>query len=324
MPAQALNNLADRRTSNNQENTMSYFLPLISFTAGFMLLLMTNNLSSVSLINGVLQIWLFTLVVCIPIWRTGRMSYVDIGWPWGLVVIGILTWVHGDGDSTRVALVSIAYIFAGSRMGLGALTMWRMGLLKKEFPRYEYQKIRWIKAGKTNTALAMQVDAIWQGMANASFLAIPAFIIATNPSASISVFEVIGMLIWAGSFAMESVADMQRLSFLKAMKKSGQRNQVCNVGLWKYSRHPNYFAEWMVWNALIIAAIPSWIALYGSESMIVWGLLGVGLLMASRMMFSTLVHHTGAVPSEYYSVQKRPGYKAYQETTNIFFPGPNK
>ena len=324
MPAQALNNLADRRTSNNQENTMSYFLPLISFTAGFMLLLMTNNLSSVSLINGVLQIWLFTLVVCIPIWRTGRMSYVDIGWPWGLVVIGILTWVHGDGDSTRVALVSIAYIFAGSRMGLGALTMWRMGLLKKEFPRYEYQKIRWIKAGKTNTALAMQVDAIWQGMANASFLAIPAFIIATNPSASISVFEVIGMLIWAGSFAMESVADMQKLSFLKAMKKSGQRNQVCNIGLWKYSRHPNYFAEWMVWNALIIAAIPSWIALYGSESMIVWGLLGVGLLMASRMMFSTLVHHTGAVPSEYYSVQKRPGYKAYQKTTNIFFPGPNK
>ena len=303
---------------------MSYFLPLISFTAGFMLLLMTNNLSSVSLINGVLQIWLFTLVVCIPIWRTGRMSYVDIGWPWGLVVIGILTWVHGDGDSTRVALVSIAYIFAGSRMGLGALTMWRMGLLKKEFPRYEYQKIRWIKAGKTNTALAMQVDAIWQGMANASFLAIPAFIIATNPSASISVFEVIGMLIWAGSFAMESVADMQKLSFLKAMKKSGQRNQVCNIGLWKYSRHPNYFAEWMVWNALIIAAIPSWIALYGSESMIVWGLLGVGLLMASRMMFSTLVHHTGAVPSEYYSVQKRPGYKAYQKTTNIFFPGPNK
>mgnify|MGYP006085934475 CR=1 FL=1 len=303
---------------------MSYFLPLISFTAGFMLLLMTNNLSSVSLINGVLQILLFTLVVCIPIWRTGRMSYVDIGWPWGLVVIGILTWVHGEGNSTRVALVSIAYIFAGSRMGLGALKMWQLGLLKKEFPRYEYQKIRWIQAGKTNTALAMQVDAIWQGMANASFLAIPAFIIATNPSASISVFEVIGMLIWAGSFAMESVADMQKLSFLKVMKKSGLRNQVCNIGLWKYSRHPNYFAEWMVWNGLIIAAIPSWIALYGSESMIVWGLLAVGLLMASRMMFSTLVHHTGAVPSEYYSVQKRPEYKAYQETTNMFFPGPNK
>jgi steroid 5-alpha reductase family enzyme len=303
---------------------MKYFTPLFTFAAGWALLLIANTFASISLINGLLQILLFALVVCIPIWRTGRMSYVDIGWPWGLVVIGIITWVFSEGDSTRVALVSIAYIFAGSRMGLGALKMWKMGLLKTEFPRYEYQKQRWIKAGKTNTALAMQLDAIWQGLANASFLAIPAFIIAANPSDSISLFEIIGILIWAGSFAMESVADLQKLAFLKAMKKAGKKNRVCNVGLWKYSRHPNYFAEWMVWNGLIIATIPSWLALYNVESVIVWGLLGAGLLMASKMMYSTLVYITGAVPSEYYSVQKRPEYKAYQETTNIFFPGPNK
>ena len=310
--------------SNDLENNMKYFSPLISFAVGWVLLLMTNSLASISFINGVLQILLFALVVCLPTWRTGRMSYVDIGWPWGLTVIGILTWVYSEGDPIRVALVSMAYIFAGSRMGLGALKMWKMGLLKKEFPRYEYQKRRWIKAGKTNTALAMQVDAILQGMANASFLAIPAFLIAANPSASISAFEVIGMLVWAGSFAMESIADMQKLAFLRAMKKSGQKNKVCNVGLWKYSRHPNYFAEWMVWNGLVIAAIPSWLALHDHESIIIWGLLGAGLLMASKMMYSTLVYHTGAVPAEYYSVQKRPEYKAYQETTNIFFPGPNK
>ena len=303
---------------------MKYFSPLISFAVGWVLLLMTNSLASISFINGVLQMLLFALVVCLPTWRTGRMSYVDIGWPWGLTVIGILTWVYSEGDPIRVALVSMAYIFAGSRMGLGALKMWKMGLLKKEFPRYEYQKRRWIKAGKTNTALAMQVDAILQGMANASFLAIPAFLIAANPSASISAFEVIGMLVWAGSFAMESTADMQKLAFLRAMKKSGQKNKVCNVGLWKYSRHPNYFAEWMVWNGLVIAAIPSWLALHDHESIVIWGLLGAGLLMASKMMYSTLVYHTGAVPAEYYSVQKRPEYKAYQETTNIFFPGPNK
>ena len=303
---------------------MKYFSPLISFTVAWVLLLMTNSLGSISFINGVLQMLLFALVVCLPTWRTGRMSYVDIGWPWGLTVIGILTWVYSEGDPIRVALVSMAYIFAGSRMGLGALKMWKMGLLKKEFPRYEYQKRRWIKAGKTNTALAMQVDAILQGMANASFLAIPAFLIAANPSASISAFEVIGMLVWAGSFAMESIADMQKLAFLRAMKKSGQKNKVCNVGLWKYSRHPNYFAEWMVWNGLVIAAIPSWLALHDHESIVIWGLLGAGLLMASKMMYSTLVYHTGAVPAEYYSVQKRPEYKAYQETTNIFFPGPSK
>ena len=303
---------------------MKYFTPLLPFLLGWLILLSTNGLSELGLVNGITQLILFALVVCLPIWRTGRMSYVDIGWPWGLVVLGTLTYLFSDGYGPRVILVSAVYIFIGLRMGLGALKMWRQGLLKKEFPRYEYQKIRWIKAGKTNTALAMQVDAILQGMANASFLAIPAFLIAANPSASISVFEVVGMLIWAASFAMESIADMQKLAFLRAMKKTGQKNKVCNVGLWKYSRHPNYFAEWMVWNGLVIAAIPSWLALHDHESIIIWGLLGAGLLMVSKMMYSTLVYHTGAVPAEYYSVQKRPEYEAYQETTNIFFPGPNK
>ena len=108
------------------------------------------------------------------------------------------------------------------------------------------------------------------------------------------------------------------------MKVLGEKNKVCNVGLWKYTRHPNYFAEWMVWNGLIIASIPSWILLYNTESMMLWVLLGLGLLFTSRMMYTTLVYHTGAIPSEYYSLKKRPEYKSYQQTTNIFFPGPNK
>jgi len=303
---------------------IKYFSPLFPFVAGWALLLTSANLSAISLINGVLQLVLFALVVCIPTWRTGRMSYVDIGWPWGLTLIGVLTWLLSDGDVLRVAMVSLAYMFAGSRMGLGALKMWKMGLLKKEFPRYEYQKQRWQNAGKTNTALVMQIEAILQGMANASFLAIPAFVIAANPSPSISIFEIIGVIVWVGAIALESIADMQKLAFLKAMKKAGEKNRVCNVGLWKYSRHPNYFAEWMVWNGLVIASIPSWLALYEKESLIIWVLLGAGLLFASRIMYTTLVFYTGAVPAEFYSVQKRPEYKTYQQTTNRFFPGPNK
>lgn len=232
--------------------------------------------------------------------------------------------MYSDGDALRVAVVSLVYLFVGSRMGLGALKLWSEGRLKKEFPRYEYQKQRWIADGKTNTPLAMQVDALWQGLANASFLAMPAFVIAANPSEQIQALEIIGLLIWAGAFAMESVAGIQKLTFLQKMKKAGERNRACNLGLWKCSRHPNYFAEWMVWNRLVIAAIPSWFALYGVESFAVWVLLGGGLLFASWKMYSTLVFHTGAVPSEHYSVQKRPEYRAYQETANRFFPGPGK
>ena len=307
-----------------KNNIMKYFSPLFPFILGWGLLLFSENLTSISFTNGALQLLLFALVVCLPTWRTGRMSYVDIGWPWGVTLIGIITWLYGEGDSTRIATISILYILIGSRMGMGALKMWRLGMLKTEFPRYEYQKKRWKKAGKNNTMLAMQIDGILQGLANASFLAMPAFIIATNSNTTISMLEIVGVLIWLGAFVMESIADMQKISFLKKMKALGEKNKVCNVGLWKYTRHPNYFAEWMVWNGLIIASIPSWILLYDTESMTIWILLGLGLLFTSRMMYTTLVYHTGAIPSEYYSLKKRPEYKTYQETTNIFFPGSNK
>ena len=303
---------------------MKYFSPLVPFILGWGLLLYTDNLSSISFTNGVLQLLLFAFVVCLPTWRTGRMSYVDIGWPWGVALIGIITWLYGEGDSVRIVTISILYIMIGSRMGMGALKMWRLGMLNTEFPRYEYQKKRWKKAGKNNTMLAMQIEGILQGLANASFLAIPAFIIATNSNSTIAILEIIGVVVWFGAFVMESIADMQKISFLKKMKALGEKNKVCNVGLWKYTRHPNYFAEWMVWNGLIIASIPSWILLYNAESMTIWILLGLGLLFTSRMMYTTLVYHTGAIPSEYYSLKKRPEYKSYQDTTNIFFPGSKK
>jgi steroid 5-alpha reductase family enzyme len=252
------------------------------------------------------------------------MSYVDIGWPWGLVLLGLLSLIYSDGYWLRSFMISAVVILVGLRMGLGAVNMWRLGLLQKEFPRYQYQRILWQQEGKTNTALALQVDAISQGLANASFLAFPIFIIASNPSSDFALLELVGLIIWLFAFAMESIADMQKVRFLSAMKAEGKQRQVCNVGLWQYCRHPNYFAEWMVWNGLVIAAIPSWLALRDAESDLVWLLLGLGLLLASKFMYSTLVYITGAVPSEYYSAQKRPGYKEYQQQTNRFFPGPRK
>ena len=303
---------------------MKYFKPFIPFIACWILLFNSNNFQSVALINGVGQLVLFLFVVCIPIWKTGRMSYVDIGWPWGVALIGLITYCQINTITLSKTLVITAYILIGSRMGLGALKMWSMGLLKKEFPRYEYQKIRWEKSNKTNISLAMQVEALSQGLANASFLAIPIFLISVSPSTQLSALEIIGFTIFILSIVFETVADYQKLKFLKEMKRQNKKNMVCDIGLWKYTRHPNYFAEWMVWNGLIIASIPSYISLFDSEALWLWILIGVALLYTSRIMYVTLVYLTGAIPSEYYSAQKRPAYKAYQQSTNIFFPGPKK
>ena len=303
---------------------MKYFKPFIPFIACWILLFNSNNFQSVALINGIGQLVLFLFVVCIPIWKTGRMSYVDIGWPWGVALIGLISYCQINTITLSKTLVITAYILIGSRMGLGALKMWSMGLLKKEFPRYEYQKIRWEKSSKTNISLAMQVEALSQGLANASFLAIPIFLISVSPSTQLSALEIIGFTIFILSIVFETIADYQKLKFLKEMKRQNKKNMVCDIGLWKYTRHPNYFAEWMVWNGLIIASIPSYISLFDSETLWLWIMIGVALLYTSRIMFITLVYLTGAVPSEYYSVQKRPAYKAYQQSTNIFFPGPKK
>tara|TARA_B110000037_G_scaffold24326_1_gene28047 strand:- start:266 stop:1180 length:915 start_codon:yes stop_codon:yes gene_type:complete len=303
---------------------MNYFRPVYPFLLGLGFILWSTTFFKLALLNSLGQIALFTVVVCIPIWRTGRMSYVDIGWPWGLVLLGIISFCFSEGYWLRSLVVSSVVILIGLRMGLGALKMWRLGFLKKEFPRYQYQRIVWKEEGKNNTALALQIDAIAQGLANASFLAFPVFIIASNGDQEFSALEIVGLVIWILAFSMESIADFQKVRFLKEMKRAGKHRQVCNVGLWKYCRHPNYFAEWMVWNGLVIAAIPSWLSLKGFESEPVWLLLGIGLLLASKFMYTTLVYTTGAVPSEYYSVQKRPDYKDYQQQTNRFFPGPRR
>ena len=303
---------------------MKYFKPFIPFIACWILLFNSNNFQSIALINGIGQLVLFLFVVCIPIWKTGRMSYVDIGWPWGVALIGLITYCQINTITLSKTLVITAYILIGSRMGLGALKMWSMGLLKKEFPRYEYQKIRWEKSNKSNTGLAMQVEALSQGLANASFLAIPIFLISVSPSTQLSALEIIGFTIFVLSIVFETIADYQKLKFLKEMKRQNKKNMVCDIGLWKYTRHPNYFTEWMVWNGLIIASIPSYISLFDSEALWLWIMIGVALLYTSRIMYVTLVYLTGAIPSEYYSAQKRPAYKAYQQSTNIFFPGPKK
>ncbi|MEN0061164.1 MAG: DUF1295 domain-containing protein [Myxococcota bacterium] len=301
---------------------MTYLAPLLPFAAGWLLLLSTQTLSTMGLVNGLAQLLLFVAVVNIPIWRTGRISYVDVGWPLGVAIIGLVALLMGEGYAPRVWGIGAVYLFIGLRMGIGAINLWRRGKLAVEFPRYQYQKRRWERDGKSNVSLAMQIEASTQGLANASFLALPAFVIAVNPTPIVSALEVVGLVLWAAAFAMESLADAQKAAFIRQAKQEGRRDAVCNVGLWRYSRHPNYFAEWMVWNGLIIASIPSWWVLRAVEPAWAWALVGLGLLFISRIMHTTLVYYSGAVPSEFYSSQKRPGYAEYQEQTNRFFPGP--
>ena len=67
---------------------MQFVTPLAPFVAGWVLLFFTADLARLGLVNGIGQLVLFAFAVCLPVWKTGRMSYVDIGWPLGVAVIG--------------------------------------------------------------------------------------------------------------------------------------------------------------------------------------------------------------------------------------------
>jgi len=252
------------------------------------------------------------------------MSYVDIGWPWGLALIGVLVLVLGDGYWLRRYIIGGMYLFAGLRMGLMAVFMMTKGHLNKELNRYQFQRKRWKKGGYTNDTLSLQYEIMVQCFANVTILSMPALLQAYNPTETLSFLEVAGYGLWLIAFIMEHVADTQKNKFLQQAKKENKRRQCCNVGLWKYTRHPNYFAEWMVWNALILSSISSLLYYYSIENFVIWIGLAIALLFVSRVMYITLVYYTGAVPAEYYSVKKRPEYEEYQKTTNMFFPGKPK
>ena len=282
------------------------------------------TLSDFSIRNLGAQLVLFLLLACVPAFFTKKMSYVDVAWTWGLVFIGVQTFFYGGEHTTRTMIVSGLYVVAGLRMGMMALLFFKPGALKQDLPRYQYQRLQWAKDGYTSEAISIQYEILIQGLANASVLALPAMLQGFNPETSLSALEIAGYALWVCSFALEHVADVQKNRFMMNAERGSETNQNCDVGFWRYSRHPNYFFEWMIWNALILSSVPSFISLYQREPFWIWALVGLGLLYISRIMYTTLVYYTGAVPAEYYSVQKRPGYASYQRRTNMFFPGPRK
>ncbi|MFF3228543.1 DUF1295 domain-containing protein [Nocardia suismassiliense] len=142
---------------------------------------------------------------------------------------------------------------------------------------------------------------------------------ADNPA--FSAITVAGFALWACSWALESTADMQKLRFATVSATTGVKRS-CDVGLWKYSRHPNYFFQWMQWTAVALMCLPELVDHFGRTNPYSAALLALGLVGCSLTMYWCLVSYTGAIPAEYYSVQKRPDYRDYQARTNMFFPGP--
>ena len=158
-----------------------------------------------------------------------------------------------------------------------------------EFPRYKYQRINWAKynyicflicnltdllcprEGITDEnslgfKFAMHKEIFVQAVANMGPLSLPLMVqVYSGYSQPLSVLEITGWLLWLSSLVFEHSADKQKKAFIKNCAEKNISGEVCDVGLWNYCRHPNYFGEWMVWNSLILTSIPALLFILSSQ-----------------------------------------------------------
>lgn len=234
-------------------------------------------------------------------WRQTRMlnaGWVDVAWAFGLGGLGVLFSVTGDGWAPRRWLVAAFIGFWSLRLGVH---LWKRVGSASEDGRYANLRRAWGRKADVRFFWFFQIQALL-----ALVLALPMWVLARFESPQWRIVDALALLLWVVSMAGESLADRQ----LKRWRRGpAGRGRTCREGLWKYSRHPNYFFEWVHWLVYPTLAI----GLPG----------GAWLWLAPLLMLFLICKVTGIPPTEEQSLRSRgDDYRNYQQTTNAFFPGP--
>jgi len=230
--------------------------------------------------------------------RLRNAGVVDVGWTLAIGVQAVTAALLGTGDPTRRLIVGLV----GGIWSLRLASHLAGRLFSEgEDARYGEMRERW----GGNLALKFLAFFLFQGVL-ATVLAAPFFVAASDRS------PVLHPLLWAGlalavvSVVGEGVADAQLRRF---RADAANRGQVCRVGLWGWSRHPNYFFDWLVWCAFVLLAL-------GSP----WGWATVG---SPLLMLYFLLRVTGIPATEAHALRSRgAAYARYQREVSAFVPLP--
>jgi len=229
--------------------------------------------------------------------RTGNAAIVDAGWAGGLALLGLLYAALGGGYWLRSALIGTMSAIWGLRLALYLLTTRVIG--HPEEGRYRELRRQW----KTNIPFKFLLFYEFQALL-CVVLAVPFLMAARNPDAGISLLEWTAVVLWTLAMAGESAADAQLNRFKSDPSNKGR---TCQAGLWRYSRHPNYFFEWLIWVAFALFALAS------PDGF--WGLLSPALILYF------VLRVTGIPATEAQAIRTRgEEYRRYQQTTSAFVP----
>ncbi len=243
-----------------------------------------------------------TLMLCIWLLSIALRdaSIVDIVWGLGFAMVAAVGFVVGDGSSDRRTLIAVLTIVWGVRL---AVHLFLRNHGSGEDYRYRAMRRRWgPRFGLISlvTVFALQGVLMW-----VVSLPVQAAQVARTPD-GLTVLDVIGVVLWAVGFTFEVVGDVQLQRF-----KADARNEgvVMDRGLWRYTRHPNYFGDATLWWGLGFIALASgaWWSLAGPLVMTVLLLRVSGVPLLERRMART-----------------RPAYADYTARTSAFIPLPPK
>jgi steroid 5-alpha reductase family enzyme len=229
--------------------------------------------------------------------RTRNAGWVDVGWALGLAIMAILAATLGSAPVERRVLVALLGGLHGLRLGLH---LWhRVATDPQEDGRYQAIRAAW------KTGVNLKFFAFFQGQALLDvLLGMPFLLAAWNPRAGLHPLEWAAAAVWLVAWIGETVADRQLRRF-KA--QAGHGGLTCRAGLWRYSRHPNYFFEWLVWVSYLLLA---WSAPWGWTA-----------ILCPALMLYFLLQVTGIPYTEAQSLRSRPeDYARYQRETSAFIP----
>lgn len=243
-------------------------------------------------------------------WRvqqaSGNSGWVDVSWSLGVGAVAVLGALAPLGPNLwpgwRQIVVALLVATWSLRLGLHISARTRSA---GDDPRYRQLSTEWGSQAPRRMFWFLQSQA-----AVGTVLAISAALAAQNPNPILRAQDVIGLLVLVVAVVGEAVSDAQLRKF-KA-RQHGQ-NAVCDVGLWRWSRHPNYFFEWLAWIAYPVIAID--ISGYNP--------FGWLALLAPACVYWVLVHVSGIPPLEAYMLRTRGDtFRAYQQRTRPFLPLP--
>lgn len=227
--------------------------------------------------------------------RTRNAGYVDVAWAALMGAAALFYGAIGMGAATPRLLVAMLGGIWGFRLSLHLLSR---VLHEAEDGRYRYLREHW-----QGNQVKFFSFFLAQALLTALF-SIPFLVVANNPVAGFTLWSLAGIAVWVLSLAGETLADLQLAAW---RKNPANRGRTCRAGLWAYSRHPNYFFEWLHWFAYVLLAV-------GSP----WSWLGWS---GPLLMFVFLRWISGIPYTEAQALRSRgDDYRDYQRRTSMLFP----